>query len=242
MRVPTLLAWLSPALAGALLAGAIGLGFARPRGLPGLVDYSPFTAAFTAVIAVYVGVGAFLIHRRPANPIGWLLAAQGLLNLLGEFGGAFALYSQAAGAASSPLAPAGAWLYGWTWLASITLLWLAILLFPTGRPPAPRWRLVVGLGLAALAFVAVVAALNWPYRAEPALVTLERPVFLGPAAALGRVAVPLVFATAGLAALSVPARYRRAGEVERQQIKWLLFAAALMAAGSLVFILTGSTP
>jgi hypothetical protein len=236
------LAWLSLALAAALLAAAIGLGLARPGGLPGIPDYGLSAASFQTVMLVYVAAGSVLMHRRPGNPVGWLLAGQALLNIGGEAGGAYAVYALAREDPSLPGAAAGAWAYQWTWLAAILFLWLAVFFFPTGRTPTPRWRPLLIMAWSALVLALLAAALLWPHRAEPALATLDRPVFLGAAQAVGQVAVASVFATAGLAALSVLVRFWRAQGIERQQIKWLFYAAAAMAAGSLVFLATGSTP
>jgi len=120
---------------------------------------------------------------------------------------------------------------GWTaWLILTSLL---MLLFPTGRPPSPRWRPLVW---AVLVFGAL-GLLAGPFiPGRSGFAPIENPLGLEDAA--GRVAtvigfggVLMVLATVPPAALSLVFRYRHAGGVERQQLKWFAYAAV-------VFVLT----
>jgi hypothetical protein len=129
---------------------------------------------------------------------------------------------------------------GFMWVALLPdLLWitavplgamLVMLLFPTGQLPSRPWRPVVWATVAATAVVVVAMALTpGPVEYFP---DLQNPLGLagaGPALDLVvkagfLVMVVGVFAAAG----SLIARWRRTQGVERQQLKWLAYAAAML--------------
>jgi MFS family permease len=107
---------------------------------------------------------------------------------------------------------------------------LVMLLFPTGHLPSRRWRPVVWAMVAATAAVVVATALTpgpveyFPGLQNPLGLAGAGPV-LDPVVEVGfLVMVAGVFAAAG----SLIARWRRARGVERQQLKWLAYAAVML--------------
>lgn len=109
------LAWGMLLLTGSLvLAGGI-LTLMSPAdhrghdfvGVPNLVLTLPFVLGNALVGAI---VGA----RRPANPVGWLLATCGLLVGLDAFARAYAIYGLFIQPGSLPFAPLVAWFNAWT--------------------------------------------------------------------------------------------------------------------------------
>jgi hypothetical protein len=125
--------------------------------------------------------------------------------------------------------------------------WL-ILLFPDGHLPSPRWRWVAWCyGLLALPGIVGLALLPGP---QPGgffeLGPIPNPLGWE---AVGEVLRPVnaiaqVVATAllGVAVVSMVLRLRRASGVQRQQLKWLAYAAALLASYYLLaFLYTRGT-
>ena len=117
------------------------------------------------------------------------------------------------------------------WLVATPLgVALLLLLFPTGRLPGRRWRPVVWATVVATAAVVVGTAVT------PGLVEFfpqfQKPLGLAAAGpVLDRIVqVGFVVLTAGVfaAAGSLIVRWRRARGVERQQLKWLAYAAAML--------------
>jgi hypothetical protein len=125
-------------------------------------------------------------------------------------------------------------------LASVTPLWvlgfnlfvLMLILFPTGQLPRSRWRWVVYLYVA-VALAEVVAMLILPGTLE-GLDLIENPLGIE-GLPIGRKPVQALVFTGGLvASATLISRLRRGSWVERQQIKWLAYAAAASAGGSIL--------
>jgi hypothetical protein len=183
-------------------------------------------------------VGAVLASRRPAHPVGWLLLGLGLLVPASDGTSAYAHY----GVIVRPGAlPAAAYLAG---IANgLFFLWLScagfiLLLTPTGSLPSPRWRWWARVAAAAALLVLVSQALD-PHPLVP-----EDPAFTNPLAppallarplgAVGSACILIVLGALVAGAWSLVGRFRRASDVERQQLRWLAVGAALAALALLV--------
>jgi hypothetical protein len=181
-------------------------------GLGLFLSYVLFVTAFTTV-------GALVASRRPRNAIGWLLLLAGASYVLGGL---------AETVGDPPLLVA--WIGEWIWLVGIgPVATFGLLLFPTGHLPSPRWRPVAWLAAAGLV-VSVGAVAFKPGRFEDS--TIENPLGIPwlPSWAGTAALFVLLAALAGSIA-SLRARYRAAGPLERMQLRWLLYAASLVATG-----------
>jgi signal transduction histidine kinase len=199
--------------------------------------------AFTPLLLAFAAVGAIVASHRAANPIGWLFQAEGLGFAVGVATDTLARHAITAGAAPSSVAWAD-------WLGAIGgelgfLFVLAVLLFPDGRLPSPRWRVVAWLIVAGEALLVLMAvASSAALRAQISAVRVS-PVRLIP----DGVADPVVnvVQTAFLplfvaAAVGLAVRYRRATPDVRHQIKWVAYASLLTAAAMLICGLVFSNP
>ena len=219
-------AWSIWAVSVAATATAIGYTAVHP--LPArLVNQSGSGldgAVGIVFVAAFATVGALLAWKRPGNPIGWLLSAIGL---------AYAGAGQAVLLARFPRTLTLADWLGWIWLLGLGLCVFVVLLFPTGNLPSRRWRPVAwaaGAGLAGWvlgnAFAPTIISAT-PSTPNPVGLT-------GPAGDIFKIMAAggavLIAATALAAVLSLAFRYRRARTAERAQLKWLVYAAALIVA------------
>ena len=182
----------------------------------------------------FTAVGAVVARRRPANAIGWLLLAAGVVAALGAFGLEYGVYAIVGQATALPGGPLGAWLGSWVWVLYVAgILPFVLLLFPDGRVLSPRWRLV---GWAAILSALVTSAVmafkpgplqeaaytNNPFAALPSSVV----------DALAAIGIASILPVLGGASWSLVLRFRRSAGIEREQVKWLAFSAVpLVAAG-----------
>jgi hypothetical protein len=85
-------------------------------------------------------VGALISSRRPRNPIGWILLADGLLWMLTGMMDYYGVYGVARpGSVPFPVIVAG--INNVMWVPAVGVLGTYVfLLFPDGRLPSRRWR------------------------------------------------------------------------------------------------------
>jgi MFS family permease len=222
-------AWLAWSICAACVAGTIGgiVLAARNRHL----DSGQVLAV---VLLTYPLVGALIAARQPRNPIGWELCALGLCFTLQFSSDPYARYALLTSPGSLPGAVAVALVGGLTF-APIFVLTVVLLplSFPTGRLLGPRWRLVAAAGLAFMLLALVGNGLHPDNLVVSGVGTVRSPVAV-PAAwtplldRLVDLAALLLIPSIGGAVAAVVVRFRRARGVERQQLKWYSYAAALI--------------
>ena len=234
-RTRTLLAWAFwLATLGCCAAGlAVTLAVTRPLTVAVLVEGAAHALAFPLG---YATVGLVLSLRRPANPIGWLYAAAGLVWSLAIPGDSW-LYQLVAEHRPLPLAAQVAAVFGeFSWAPATVLgVTLPALLVPDGRLRSRRWRPVAATSMVAAVLVVVGGGLA-PAQLED--LPIANPFGLaGPAGAvaglLANVGTLLWVATMVASLACVVVRFRSSRGVERQQLRWVAAGAAAAVAGLL---------
>jgi hypothetical protein len=205
--------------AALVVAGWPGILASGEWGFPG----------FQAVCAIVVTASAWPIRRvRPDNPIGWLLltvatssAVQSAVHYQAQSGDLMT-------SLGLPGPAVGAWAEGWVWIPTVSAAMAALLLFPTGRVPTPRWRpalWVIGAGTAACLVGLPVAF--WLVPAQPGAARQIPTASASPVTWLIVAGFTLIIAGSALAAIATVSRFRHSTGIERQQLKWLALAGAL---------------
>jgi two-component system NarL family sensor kinase len=205
------LLWIRPLTFG-VLAGGAGAALAFPLG--------------------YATIGLVLGLRRPANPIGWLYAASGLVwalvipflpwvDQLVRDHRPLPLAVQLAVAAREVV-----WAPG-----RVLGITLPFLLLPDGRLRSRRWRVVAAAAVASVAMAVVGGSLT-PGRTDNVPIPVDNPFGLGGVA--GTVAMAVTFTGLVLYAVSLVAtlvclvlRFRASRGVERQQLRWVAAGATV---------------
>ena len=237
MRLRTALPWLLAATT--LIVGVAGIVLGAIAG--GSENSPALMALGGAVVLTPAVVGFVLARRRPDNAIGWIVAGNGLTLAVLILVETYASY-----AADGPSTPTGG-----AWAALVAnsdwpLLFagpLALaLLFPDGRLPSPRWRRVA-VAIAVVFALVVVASLLSPDPFSPPYEDIENPLPTLPSAVVGWALAPLLLgllASFVAAFLAVRTRYRRGSPVERAQVLWFAYAAALLPLALLVCLVLGA--
>lgn len=234
MKQQVVLGWI---LIGALILATVAqVGPYLARGSSGATLLRMAgNVAWTFIPLAFGVVGGLIVSKQPRQVIGWLLMAPATLLFLDGF--------VENTLRSSPVSPAepsfwllfSIWFSNTGWIFLIFPILFVVLLFPTGRPPSPRWRWVLRYGGGLMIFFFALALLTEEMGPDPATYgvdwvvrnplgfisssTTEAIIFPWWVSALGLMAI--------LCALSLIVRFRRAAAVERQQIKWLLYASGL---------------
>jgi hypothetical protein len=184
-------------------------------------------------------VGAVLAGRRPRHPVGWLLLAFALSLTANGVAGGYAPYGLEARPGALPAAAWVAMYYPATALAAFACLGLVLLLVPTGSPPSPRWRWWAWFAAGAPAVLLLAMPLaprppDWRYHAVDNPLDL-RP-FDGALLLANRAALTVAVLGVLVGAGSLVVRFRRARGTERQQLRWVVLAAALTGVGMLASV------
>jgi len=180
-------------------------------------------------IAAFATVGALLAWKRPGNTIGWLLSATGLAYAVGVSGVLLLHFPRTL---TVPRQLAGLDLA--TGHRAVRVRGAAVSRMESALPPLAASGLGrrgrpgrVGLGCAFAPTIITVS----PTTRNPVGVT-------GPAGDIFKIMAAgggVLIAATGLAAvLSLAFRYRRARTAERAQLKWLVYAGAVVVAAALI--------
>ncbi len=174
-------------------------------------------------------VGALVVSRHPKNPVGWICAVDGFVWMLAILSGPYTAYGLA-NPGSVPYPVAVSALTTWLWVPAVGLLGIYLpLIFPDGKLPSGRWRLLAWFAGA----VIVVESLGIVLAPGPldGLPGVRNPFGLE---GLSRVEDAGIFVVAMLplcilaSAAGLISRFRHSGREVRQQIKWLALAASLV--------------
>jgi hypothetical protein len=192
---------------------------------------------FSAALGV---VGFVVASRKPRNPLGWILLGGAMFSSLSQDASFYAVADYRLRHGTLP--------FGWVavlaqpgWAAGIVLSGLAVLLFPDGRLPSPRWQWVLWLYLAAatvylvgvlIASAGAIAGHDIRVDASGNLLVLSHPT--GSSAWWGvveAVFLPLLAVCWTGSVVGQAASYRRSSGERRQQLKWLLAGSAIAGFG-----------
>jgi hypothetical protein len=146
-------------------------------GLNGTLADDPVALVYLPTFTAFMAVGALVVARRPANVIGWLLSAIGLLELGASVAGEYSQYAYVTRPGGPPFGVVAAWYLAWAAFPvfGLTFTYL-LLLFPTGRLLSPRWRPIAWLAGIQITAASVLAALQPRLPLEGQSRTIANPI------------------------------------------------------------------
>jgi hypothetical protein len=220
------LAWVICGLSWAMAIAAMALAGVNGQSPHEFIIDHYAIGTVTAIF--YPLLGALIVRRDRRSLLGWLLCVVGIVLgvfILAEQYGRLALgLSEAHG--SLPGGAFASWLTTWTNLPGIVIATVSLpLLFPDGHVPTRRWLPLAWLAVAvAVVPATLLAVAYWPLRG-PQLITETgaEPAWAANLFAIGFGGAQLLTLAA---VVSLILRFRRAGAVERQQIKWFAVGKA----------------
>ena len=175
--------------------------------------------AFGAI--AFAVVGALIVSRGRGNTIGWLFLLAAVSYMLSGVGAALSdTYEVASGAWR-----AGVFLNAWSWAPGFFVVGtLVLLLFPDGHLPSPRYRWVAWLAGGSIALSVVGGVLSKTAGSTPGYVS-PLPTIPDAGTAIAFIAGSLGVLVAAVASvISLVGRYRRSTSVERDQLRWFVYA------------------
>jgi signal transduction histidine kinase len=136
-----------------------------PAQLRAAQSWFRLTPVFTIAFAI---VGALIVWRRPANRIGWVCCAIGILWAVEESVLGYYSYARYARHPAIPGVHVVDWLVSWFWIVPVvlTLVFLPFL-FPDGEPVSPRWWPLAWASLGGMVLVAIGATTGRPLLSLP---------------------------------------------------------------------------
>src|SRR5215211_585465 len=186
-------------------------------------------------------VGALIAFKRPKNPVGWICLAVGIIWMIMPISSSYGIYGLVVRPGSVPFPAAIGSLGEWMWAPAVGLLsTYLILLFPDGKLPSRRWRPLAWLSGAVIILVSAGFALSpGPMDTLPGIRNpfgLEKYPWVADATLSLTLLLPLCILAS---AVSLVLRFLRSGGEQREQIKWLAFAASIMGLGFSSFVIPG---
>jgi hypothetical protein len=215
-----------------LVASGVLEALPRPARSPGdwFTAGTVSDALYALLFLAFPFVGALVASRRPKNPIGWILLADGLLWMLLTVIDSYSRYGVARpGSVPFPVT-IGALANTLLWVPTVGLLGIyTILLFPDGKLPSRRWRplaLFSGVVIVLLSVAGMLApgplenqgGVRNPFGLE------ALPWLVGAT----NIITPLLPLCILASAVSMVLRFRRSRGEVREQIKWIAFAASFV--------------
>jgi hypothetical protein len=183
-----------------------------------------------------LALGLLVAYRRPRNPVGWIIVGTGVTVATTDFVESYAVYALHTNPGFLPGGETMAWLSNWVFIpvlfAAPAMLFL---LFPNGRLLSRRWRPVFWVVILSTC-AALTTSIFQPVMNDPPFEGVVNPLGFSPPQALleplSWVGWPVMAASFLVAGLAMILRLRRSRGVERQQLKWLAAAAAVLPLAS----------
>jgi len=236
-RTARVISWLVIPLAFALLLGYIYFSVLNEAvNVPGAIAVVASTLLSGLIGLGLTALGLLVAYRRPVNPVGWIIVGTGVTADATDFVESYAVYTLSTNPGSLPGGDTMAWLSNWLFIpvlfAAPAMLFL---LFPDGSLLSHRWRPVFWLVILTTC-AAITTAIFQPVLNDPPFEGVVNPLGFSPPQAfltpLSYIGWPGMAASFLVAAFAMILRLRRSRGVERQQLKWIAAAPAVLPLAS----------
>lgn len=226
--------WLSTLLGVAQFV-LIGLNWSNPAAEA--YYWRPAALSQAVVAVVYMAVGSFVAWRRPDNIVGWLVALIGLGWAAYQTVAEYAVHTLLVEPGVWPLGPEAGVLTQITWVVPLAVIPVLLLVYPTGRMLSRRWAVVAVIDAVGTMLILLSAFSLWRLRQIGSRLLFIEEEVVDPTSEGVFPWGLLLVVTALLGALvAAVVRWRRAGQIERLQMQWLLVAGIILCLQSIVIL------
>ena len=188
-----------------------------------------FLALIAAMVIGLAVIGRLIVDRQPDNAVGWIFMASSVGMATATACYSWVGLSQDRFGLALPGTVFAAWLNAWIGIPSLIALVIFVpLLFPDGHLPSPRWRWVGIFGAGGIVLTSIGSALvAGPLNGTP----ITNPIGVDPGHPLKDV-LGIIDSLSGLVIFSLAmaalvTRYRHGSSIERLQLRWFAFPAAV---------------
>jgi len=215
-----------------LSASAVLIALPRTTDVPDVYGLRGGPAVFGMVLTI---VGVAIALRQPRNGVGWIFLISGMFAALLGAAIEYASYALVERGGSLPGGEWAIWLTQFSVpLVEFPILTNLLLVFPNGQLPSARWRPVAWYATSAM--VALIAI--WTLLVTPVGygdLSTPNPIALGVVISMDQraqslIAQILLGPPTILCAGAFVLRFWRSQGVERQQLKWVAYAAVITVA------------
>ncbi len=194
------------------------------------------------IILSFASIGSLVRHRRPENAIGSIYMVVALLAVIDWLLLDIARFTLPGNEVEHSIGLAAAWITSWFGIILFAfILIFPLLYFPNGQLLSPRWQILVNI-LILFTTIQIIAVMllsgplpDFPNLENPFAVQALQPICVW----INQVSYLLGDAAICASALSLVLRYRSARDVERQQLRWMAYAAAvplLLVSAAAIFL------
>jgi signal transduction histidine kinase len=210
------------------------IGFSRANQAAGGTAPSTSGIALVSAFLSLPAVGIALLWLRPRQPVARLLVASGLLMTLSQAANGWAFYALSNHPGSLPGGREAAWFATWAVVPALGLGPFVLLAFPDGQLRREWLRRYSRLAAVALVLITAAQAVapdeldGGPAGLRPITNPLGVEALQGAVSVVTGLSALVLVGLLVLAALDLVLRYRSAQGDERQQLRWVAAAAAIL--------------
>ena len=241
-RIVRAISWVVVPLVVVLTLGQIYLSALNRAGdAPGAAGIVVSTLPDLLALGL-LALGLLVAHRRPANPVGWIIAGTVVTVGISDFVESYAVYALYTDPGSLPGGETMALVSNWIFIPALFAApSMLFLLFPDGKLVSRRWIPVFWVVILTTC-AAITTSIFQPVLNDPPFEGVVNPLGFSPPQALlaplSYIGWPGMAASFLVAALAMILRLRRSRGVERQQLKWLAAAAAVLPLASVAGVVS----
>ena len=221
------MAWVVVAIAILFSALAIGINLYNQSAGP-VVKTAQLSLLNLVMTLTFPPVGLLILRSQAGHPIGRIFLAIGGLRAISQLSQTYA-YAALEVNQTLPLGEVAFWLQAYVFYPGFLLFILLLAIFPDGRPLTRRWRWINWVVVGSIVLYSLSMMVEPFTDPMPAGFVPPPEDIFGIGDVLVTFSIDLLGVAVIGAMISLIVRLKRSSGVERQQLKWFVFAGSVFA-------------